>query len=126
VGIERIAKGAVLVNGSGWDLPTNVVDGAAKIYVDNMRLLDDNQHRYFVKEHQSSDRAPAANRHSERRSRRIAGDLAGLLSGHQVARSEPEDIVLVEVLSAGSLSISLAHELTQAAYRLGLGHAIYY
>ncbi|WP_322750108.1 MULTISPECIES: hypothetical protein [unclassified Frankia] len=125
--IGQIAKGAVLVNCSGWDLPIGVVNGVATVYVDNLGLIEENLHRHFVRAHRSSETGTVARRHREYRSHRIAGDLRGLLSGDHVARSKPpEGILLVEVLSVGLLSTSLACQLTLAAHRLGLGNAIPY
>ena len=121
---DHIAKGALLVNGSGWDLPVSVVDGATRIYVDNLQLLGDNLHRYFVRAHKSWEGGGAMGRRQEHRVQCIAGDLSGVLRGDHVARSEPEGIVLVEALSAGALSTALGHQLTLAAHRLGLGRAI--
>ncbi len=122
--IDQIAKGAVLVNCSGWDLPASVVDGVATVYVDNLGLIEENLHRYFVGVHRSSESGPAARRRQEYHSHRIAGDLRGLLSGDHIVRAEPEGIVLVEMLGVDTLSTSLACQLMLAAHRLGLGNVI--
>jgi|GEM_PF-6545409 len=122
VEIDQIAKEAVLVNGSGHDLPVSVVGGAT-IYVDNPRLIRDNGHRHFVKESNGS----VGCRHRTRRPRSIAGDLSSLLrGGDHVPRAQRTGVVLVELLGAAALSTALAHQLTMAAHRLGLGRAVPY
>jgi len=122
--IEWIAKGAVLVNASGWDLPGPVVGSASRVYVDNLRLIGDNLHRHFIRAHLAPRRTPPASCRDEPRSLSISGDLGGLLLGGPLARPDPEEVVLVEVLGAGTLSSSLGNQLARAAQRLGLGEQI--
>ncbi|WP_433499985.1 hypothetical protein ACQP1K_06635 [Sphaerimonospora sp. CA-214678] len=124
-GIEKISKGAILVNAGGRDLPTAVVAGAAAIYVDDMRLIGESTHRYFVREHLARLETPATGRrHLQPRARPVSGDLGGLLSGDSVPRKHPAEHILVELLSTETVSARLACELGLAARRLGLGKEI--
>lgn len=85
------AKGAVLVNATGRDLPEEVVGRVGHVFVDDLALL-----------------SPAA-RHGPARPARIAthrlprcqpaGDLRQLVTGEHPGRSSPEQTFLVELLS---------------------------
>ena len=122
--LGHLAKGAVVVNSSGADLPDTVTAAATKIYVDSMHLIEDNPHRRLVQIHTAHYTRGAAGHRAKHRFPPITGDLSGLLNGNHAARTEPGAIVLVEMLSAAALSCSLGHQLTQAAQWLGLGTAI--
>jgi ornithine cyclodeaminase/alanine dehydrogenase-like protein (mu-crystallin family) len=121
--IHHLAKGAVLINCSGADLPVNLVHGVAKVCVDDLRLVDANAHRYFVRLHRSSDEGGAAGRRRDPRVRRIAADLGEIVRGER-AVPDTAGVVLVEVLNTGECSASLIQQMTQVAHRLGMGNAI--
>ncbi len=123
-GIGKISKGAILVNAGGRDLPTAVVAGAAAIYVDDMRLIGESAHRYFVREHLACLETPTTSRYLQPRAQRVTGDLGDLLSGDSVPRRHPAEHILVELLSTEAVSVRLACELGLAARRLGLGKEI--
>jgi ornithine cyclodeaminase/alanine dehydrogenase-like protein (mu-crystallin family) len=122
--VGRLARGSVLVNAGGGDLPDEVVDGVDQVYVDDAGLIAANQHRYFVMVHNDA-RAPRAERPRRftdcHRSRRIEADLGELLTGKHSGRRGFDDVLLVELLSVDTLDAHLTSRLHQAALDRGLG-----
>jgi ornithine cyclodeaminase/alanine dehydrogenase-like protein (mu-crystallin family) len=111
--IDQIARGALLVNATGRDLPTDLVDQVDQVYVDDIGLLDRYPDRRVVATHLAEPTAPGG--------LRIADDLAGLLAGRQPRRSRTDDIVLVELLGVHELNADLAYRIYEVATHTGLG-----
>jgi hypothetical protein len=122
--IRHIARGAVIVNCSGLDLPVNVVHGVTKVCVDDLQLVDANGHRYFIRLHRLNEDRAAMLRPRDLRLCRIAADLVELLRRGHSPPAEPPGVVLVEVLGAGDCSASLTRQIVRVAHRLGMGNAI--
>ncbi len=119
--IGHLARGTVLINTTGRDLPAELVDHVDELYVDDLALLPACRDRYFVA------------RHLEERARsggvggyvpRIAADLGQLLAGRHRARRHGDNIVLVELLGARRLNVRLADHIRRAAERIGLGCSV--
>jgi ornithine cyclodeaminase/alanine dehydrogenase-like protein (mu-crystallin family) len=113
----RLAPGAVVVNGTGRDLPAALIDGVDQVYVDDLSLLDACADRYVVRTHTGR---PAA-RH---RPPAIRADLGQLLAGSPAGRARTADIVLVELLSVDIPNVWLAKRLHRAAMECGLGEVV--
>ncbi|SDY89208.1 Ornithine cyclodeaminase/mu-crystallin family protein [Amycolatopsis xylanica] len=122
--IGQLAKGAVVINAGGVDLPDAVVDGVDQVYVDDASLLDENSHRYFVTMHRA---AQSTGPHRQKRfkgwhrRRLIEADLGALLSGSHTGRQRLDDVVLVELLSTNLPDAHLTARLHRAALDRGLG-----
>jgi ornithine cyclodeaminase/alanine dehydrogenase-like protein (mu-crystallin family) len=110
-----LARDTVLVNATGHDLPTNLVDQTGERYVDDLALLADNMDRYFVAAHlrAASDQS--------RLTPRIAADLGQLLIEGHIRHEQHDRPVLVELLSTDRLSVPLALQILEAALRRRLG-----
>ncbi|OLF11279.1 hypothetical protein [Actinophytocola xanthii] len=115
--LGRLARGAVLINATGRDLPATLVDRADQVVVDDLALLSTNGHRYVVAAH----RAALAAHHAPR----IAADLGQLLTGRDAADRQADAVVLVELLGVWELNPRLAVRIYQAAQRSGLGSPIH-
>ena len=111
----RLARGAVLVNTTGVDLPTALLDGVHEVYVDDPSGLAD------------SDRVFARPRPARQRGRRqgasaVVTDLGQVLAGDHPGRTEPDRVLLVELIGDGAeLDAILAGRIHQAAQTAGLG-----
>jgi ornithine cyclodeaminase/alanine dehydrogenase-like protein (mu-crystallin family) len=129
--LGRLARGAVLINAAGEDLPVEVVDAVDEVYVDSLGLLETNQHRHVVKAHLGGS-GPRPDRqaahegwHRQRaawQSRyRIDADIGQVLAGQHAGRMHIDHIVLVELLGFTELDVILAHRLQQAALEHDIG-----
>ncbi|MGH3760474.1 hypothetical protein [Actinophytocola sp.] len=118
----ELARGTVIVNTTGRDLPDELVDQVDELYVDDLSLLAANEERYFVSAH----RAATANGFGDlgHPGPRIVADLGQLLSGRHHAREHVGDVVLVELLGARTPNVRLATRIQQAAQRAGLGSLV--
>ena len=123
--VETPKPGVLIINASRRDLPDRVLAEVDRLYVDDLGLLEHNQHRTFVQWHRAcrengagADRVPGSPA-PWRDQRRIDCDLGRLLCGGQV---DPvgDDVVLVELMDGGSLLARLAADLYQAAIVLGV------
>ena len=110
--LGHLVRGTVVVNATGRDLPTDLVDHVDQIYVDDLALLPEHTNRLVVARHLTG---PAENGPV------IPADLGQLLSGAHAGREQDDDIVLVELLRANDLNVHLAHKIAEAARRSGLG-----
>ncbi len=116
----RLARGAVVVNASGRELPAELVDGVSEVYVDDLALLSGQPRRYLATGAAVPDLAPGPRRRpATRRRRRVAGDLRQVLTGVDAGRSRLDDVLLVELLSADKLDARLACRVCEAAAGLG-------
>jgi hypothetical protein len=121
--VEPLRPGALIINASRRDLPDRVLADVDRLYVDDLGLLEHNQHRTFVQWHLAGadHRPPARDGRPApwRDQRRIEHDLGHLLSGGS-AEPVTDDVVLVELIDGGSLLARLAADLYQAAIALGV------
>lgn len=113
--LADLARGTVLINATGHDLPAELVDEIGQLYVDDLALLADNMSRYFVGAH-----LKAAD-HANGRGPRIAADLGQLLVDGQFHRELHDRPVLVELLGTDQLSVPLALAILESALRRRLG-----
>lgn len=122
-------RGLLLVNASGRDLPDAVLDAVDQAYVDDARLLADNDHRAVIRAHRSGPTAEVIrqaegwHRHQQhwRTLRRIDADLRQVLAGTHPGRSHADDVLLVELLGTAAVGQQLASTLCRAALEHGLG-----
>lgn len=121
--LGHLARGALLINTGGQDLPHDLVDGVDQVYVDDAGLVADNTERYFIRMHLAeSDTSDWPRLHDgSRHRRRIDADLGQLLTGAHPGRRHIDDVLLVELLSVHVLDIPLACRLHRAARERGLG-----
>jgi ornithine cyclodeaminase/alanine dehydrogenase-like protein (mu-crystallin family) len=130
--IGQLAPGVLLVNAASRDLPDELIDGVDQLYVDDLALVRDNQHRNFVKLHLAGLAAqpePLCQRSEGwcrpqvvwRHQRRIDAELSWILTGRHHGRTHLDDVLLVELLSERVVDIALASRLQQAAVEHGLG-----
>ncbi|MEV0569069.1 hypothetical protein [Dactylosporangium sp. NPDC050588] len=112
----HLAKGALVVNAAGTELPAGFADGAQVHLVDDARLLTGapDPQMYL-------DLGAAAGGHD---ARPVDADLGQVLTGLHRGRPHLDAIVVVELLSAGLLILPLAGRLHQLALRLGLGRPV--
>jgi ornithine cyclodeaminase/alanine dehydrogenase-like protein (mu-crystallin family) len=103
--IGDFARGALLVNATGDDLPAELVDQVDQVYVDDLGLLEG-----------YPDRHVTGSRHPD-----IEGDLAQLLAGQHNCRRRHADIVLVDLLGVLELNADLAYRIYEVAMHTGLG-----
>jgi ornithine cyclodeaminase/alanine dehydrogenase-like protein (mu-crystallin family) len=125
--IGRLPVHGLAVNAARRDLPDDVLAQADRIYVDDLTLLEHNQHRTFVRSHLAGAAArvgqpdeqqdSAAGRH---RDQRVATDLGHLLARER-ARPNTDEVLLVELLGGGLLDVTLGRHIHRAAIGLGLG-----
>jgi ornithine cyclodeaminase/alanine dehydrogenase-like protein (mu-crystallin family) len=101
----RPHAGVLVVNTTNQDLPDELVGAVDELYVDDAELVAEVD-RHFVR-------------------RGVAGqdpvDLNRVLAGDHPGRTEPDHVVLVELLSADRLDVVLARQLHRAAVERGLG-----
>jgi ornithine cyclodeaminase/alanine dehydrogenase-like protein (mu-crystallin family) len=88
----RLARGALVVNASGGDLPQDLADQVGHVFVDDMSLVG------RAAEHGLSRPAQVPDR---RRSRyRLVGDLRQVVVAEHPGRTGQEQVLLVELLSS--------------------------
>jgi ornithine cyclodeaminase/alanine dehydrogenase-like protein (mu-crystallin family) len=114
----QLARGTVLVNATGRDLPPDLLEEVGELYVDDLSLLPANEHRYFVGAHLSAarDRSSVGSL-----TPRISADLGQLLTKGHFVREQQNRLVLVELLGAQTLTAPLAYQIFEAALRHRLG-----
>jgi hypothetical protein len=110
--LADFARGTVLINATGHDMPADIVDQVGELYVDDLTLLGANKNRYFVAAHLDTREGVRP---------RIAADLGQLLVDGDFRRAQHDLPVLVELLSADQLSPPLALRILEAALRRRLG-----
>lgn len=118
----QLARGAVVVNATGKDLPDDLVDRMDQVFIDDFGLLDDHLDRSVVANHLAPT-TDLAGVHGEA-DRRITADLGQLLTGRHPGRRRTDDVVLVELLGVHELNVRLARRIHEAATRTGLGERI--
>lgn len=118
--LGQLARGAVLVNATGKDLPDDVLDQVDQIFVDDFGLLDDHRDRRGVAAHLAEPTIESAKLHGGA-GPRIAADLAQLLTGRHPGRERSDGAVLIELLGVEELNAELAYRIYEGAMRTGLG-----
>jgi hypothetical protein len=122
--------GALIINATRRDLPDGLLAEADRIYVDDLELLEHNQHRKFVRLHQTGLGAPPGPMRGPREGwrqhtapwrlqRRIDTDLGHLMVGGR-GPTDADDVTLVELLGGGSLAGRLAGHIYRATVALGI------
>lgn len=114
--ICALARGTLLINATGRDLPTDLVDRVDQVYVDDLGLLETYPDRQVVTTHLA-----AATTGTAAMRPRITGDLAQLLTCQGPGQRRAGDIVLVELLGVHELNADLAYRIYEVATRTGLG-----
>jgi ornithine cyclodeaminase/alanine dehydrogenase-like protein (mu-crystallin family) len=115
VDIGHFVRGAVIVNATGRELPCSLTAGIEHIVVDYPGLLSSNPRRYLAEPDEGAGNKPQiAHRVGQKRPRPIMADLLQIMTGTHVSRPSIDDMILVELLSANSLSVELAYYLNQA------------
>lgn len=120
-GVNHLARGTVVVNASGHDLPTELVDHADQIFVDDFALLPANADRYVVARHLRHTASGAAWAGAHGRPPAISSDLGLLLAGARPGREQQTDTLVVELLSVDTPNPQLAQTIAETAVRTGLG-----
>ncbi|GAB3056393.1 hypothetical protein [Micromonospora schwarzwaldensis] len=90
-GEVRLARGALLVNASGRDLPPQLAGQVGPVFVDDMSLLARAAEHGLAR--------PAQPRRGHQPSYRLVGDLREVVLAEHVGRTDPEQVLLVELLS---------------------------
>jgi ornithine cyclodeaminase/alanine dehydrogenase-like protein (mu-crystallin family) len=103
----QLARGALLVNATGEDLPAELVKQVDQVFVDDLGLLGGHPERHV-----------ASGLHADSR---ICGDLAQLLTGQLTCHRNHSEIVLVELLGVHELNPDLAYRIYEVAMHTGLG-----
>jgi len=120
--VGHLAKGTLLINTGGEDLPDDLVDSVDQVYVDDSALIEDHSDRYFVRMHMAQPQAgPRPGRSPGQRHRRVTADLGQVLTGGHAGRTHADDLLLVEILGAKVLDVRLACTVHRAALEQGLG-----
>ncbi|MGB3442448.1 MAG: hypothetical protein WBA97_27215 [Actinophytocola sp.] len=123
-GVNQLVRGTVLVNASGHDLPTSLVDQVDQVYVDDLALLPEYPDRHVVARHLTHSTSGAMWAGGHARPPEIAADLGLLLAGSRPGREQQDDIVVVELLSTNVPNTPLAHVIAKTAVRCGLGERV--
>jgi ornithine cyclodeaminase/alanine dehydrogenase-like protein (mu-crystallin family) len=114
--LGQLAHGAVLVNSTGKDPPSDLVDRVDQVFVDDLGLLAGHLDRHVVAAHLAG--------HPDGAGRRITADLPELLTGRHTGRQRMDDVVLVELLGVDEPNVELANRIYEGAKRTGLGERI--
>jgi len=120
-GVNHLARGTVLVNASGHDLPTALVDHADQIFVDDLALLAAHPDRYVVARHLRHLSSGTAWTRDHGHPPAISADLGRLLAGTHPGREQHADTLVVELLSVSTPDARLAQTIAETAVRLRLG-----
>ncbi|MGW6445200.1 hypothetical protein [Lentzea sp. NPDC055074] len=116
LGALRLAKGAVLVNTTGVDLPVALLDGVHAVFVDDQEGLADSD-RTFARTRRETRRGGRGHR-----SPSVVSDLGRVLAGEHPGRTDHDHVLLVELIGGGTeLDPVLAGRIHQAAAAAGLG-----
>jgi ornithine cyclodeaminase/alanine dehydrogenase-like protein (mu-crystallin family) len=128
--IGHLHPGVLVINAARRDLPDELLAEVDRVYIDDLRLLEHNQHRKFVRLHLAGSGEQADPAHQYRRpqplwrhQRRIDSDLGHVLTGGHRG-GDVDDVLLVELLGGGSLDVWLAGHIYRAAIALGLGSQV--
>jgi ornithine cyclodeaminase/alanine dehydrogenase-like protein (mu-crystallin family) len=113
----RLAKGAVLVNATGVDLPAALLDRVHAIYVDDPTRLAGSA-RSFAKAQPTRQRGRVHHPHT--RPSVVAG-LGQVLAGEHPGRIDNDHVLLVELIGGPELDLVVADSICQAALAAGLG-----
>jgi hypothetical protein len=114
--ISHFVRGAVIVNALGRELSSSMTAGIEHVVVDYPGLLSSNPRRYLEDSDPGTGNRPQSpSRMSRDRRRPTLTDLLQIMTGTHVDRSGIDDRILVELLSAHSLSVELASCLNLAA-----------
>lgn len=110
--IGALAKGSVVVNATGRDIPGGVADSVDQLYVDDASLIERSIDRHAVRAHLGGQRP-------------VDADLGQVLSGAHPGRTHLDHILLVELLGTETLSPALAQLLYQTAQDRRLGSQLF-
>lgn len=135
LGLAHLSRGVLVINASRRDLPEELLTEVDRVYVNDLELLEHNQHRTFVRMHQAGadPREDQIYRRHEgwfqrqrswRHGRRVENDLGHVLAEGGHPRVDNDEVVLVELLAGGALDTRLAGHIHRAAIALGLGRAV--
>lgn len=126
-----LALGALVINAAGQDLADDLVDHVDQVYVDDLRLLERNEHRHFVRLHRESRPRGkvAAMVEPEGWHRpatwpcwhRVEADLGQVLTGQHRGRARRDDVLLCELFGTRVLNVELAAQFVRTALSRGLG-----
>ncbi|HEX5113572.1 MAG TPA: hypothetical protein VFW65_00075 [Pseudonocardiaceae bacterium] len=129
--VGHLRAGALVANATRRDLPDALLAQVDRVCVDDLTLLEHNQHRTFVQRHlgcpppgpdpthQRTD-GWYRRRPSWRATRHIDTDLCRILAERQ-RRTDFDDVLLLELLETATAGTHLATRLCRAAGGLGLG-----
>lgn len=129
---RHFARGVLLVNATGRDLPADVVNHVDQIYVDDLSRLEHFAHRHFVSVHLRSG-APDASTPLRQTDGwhhqwatwyqvgRVEGDLGQVIARQHPGRAHIDDILLFEPLATRDLEFALLSRIHQIALLRGLG-----
>jgi len=135
LGLAHLSRGVLVINASRRDLPEELLTEVDRVYVNDLELLEHNQHRTFVRMHQAGadPRDDQIYRRHEgwfqrqrswRHGRRVENDLGHVLAEGGHPRVDNDEVVLVELMAGGALDTRLAGHIHRAAIALGLGRAV--
>nr|MDT0659145.1 hypothetical protein [Micromonospora sp. DSM 115978] len=88
----RLAKGALLLNASGRDLPPALADQASQVFVDDLSLVETAAANGLAR--------PARARLNPQQRYQVIGDLRQVVLGEPTGRIKQEQVLLVELLTA--------------------------
>ncbi|SDG48966.1 Ornithine cyclodeaminase/alanine dehydrogenase, mu-crystallin family [Lentzea fradiae] len=115
LGTPRLAKGAVLVNTTGVDLPAALLENVHAVYVDDREGLAGSDRTF-------SAIRPGRQRGRGHRSPEVVADLGRVLAGDHPGRTDHNHVLLVELVGGGAeLDPVLAGRIHHAAAAAGLG-----
>lgn len=132
--VGHLRAGALVVNATRRDLPDALLAQVDRVCVDDLTLLEHNQHRTFVQQHLGGPPPGPDPTHrwtdgwyrrrpSWRATRHIDTDLCHILTERH-RRTDIDDVLLLELLETATAGTHLATHLCRAAGALGLGHRI--
>lgn len=120
---DWLKDGAVAINVSLDDLAEDVLIGAARLYVDDWRLITDDQHRLLGKLARAG-RVVAPGTKPAPQSRAVTGTLGQLILGQCEGRGTDADICVVNPFGMAIEDVSLAYRVYQSAQRGNIGSVL--
>jgi ornithine cyclodeaminase/alanine dehydrogenase-like protein (mu-crystallin family) len=119
--IGRLPAHGLAVNAARRDLPDDILAQVDQVYVDDLGLLEHNQHRKFVRSHLAGATARAGLARQPRHGGQcVETDLGHVLAGEH-EQTDVDDVLLVELLGGALLDVTLGRYIHRAAIDLGLG-----
>jgi N-[(2S)-2-amino-2-carboxyethyl]-L-glutamate dehydrogenase len=113
--------GTVAINVSLDDLYEDVIITAGRLYVDDWRLIADDEHRLLGRLARAGRVLPPGTQNVSPPARAVTGTLGQLILGQCQGRQSDSEICVVNPFGLAIEDVNIAHRIYQAASRRGIG-----